>query len=121
MLKNEAEESEQPLVAVSTDQQQVVEIPGASPVRLQRLDLARHIAVAPNGKRYVIATFNDSRLGRGYVTAVYPQQNDYLTLIRLTVCELKSQTPDEAIQKHISSVEAIQQGRLSDLVKSLKE
>src|SRR5512135_2877585 len=59
-----------------------VSIPDAAPVRLQTLDLARHVAIAPDEKRYVVATFDDHRVGNGFVTAIYPQQNDYLTLIQ---------------------------------------
>lgn len=117
MLKNETTEGEQSLVLPLTDQ--AVEIPSAPPVRLQTLDIARHVAVAPDGKRYVVATFDDTRLGRGYVTAVYPQENGYLTLIRLTICEMRSETPSEAVQKHISTVQIVQQGKLGALVTSL--
>ncbi|MBV9229089.1 MAG: hypothetical protein JOZ18_07230, partial [Chloroflexi bacterium] len=83
MLNDEMVDGEASLVLPSTDQTYTVEIPNAFPVRLQTLDLARHTAVAPNGKRYVVATFNDNHLNRGYITAVYPQQNGYLTLLRL--------------------------------------
>lgn len=117
MLNDEMVDGEQSLVLPSAQQKRLVEIPNAFPVRLQTLDLARHSSVAPDGKRYVVATFNDMRLNRGYVTAVYPQQNGYLTLIRLTICEFSSQTPEQAVQQHIALVQAVQQGRLSDFTK----
>lgn len=96
-----------------------VEIAHALPMRLQALDLARHTVIAPDTKRYVVASFNDTQLGRGYVTAVYPQQNNYLTLIRLTILETTSKTPEAAIKKHIATAHAIQQGKLKELNKSV--
>ncbi|GAC1403473.1 MAG: hypothetical protein NVSMB49_21000 [Ktedonobacteraceae bacterium] len=102
-------------------QRRAIEIPDAPPVVLQTLDIARHIATAPNGKRYVVATYDDSLLGRDFVTAVYPQQNDYLTLVRLTVCEFISNTIDQATQRHIASVQAIQQGKIDELKDAAKK
>ncbi len=96
-------------------QRRAIEIPNALPVVLQTLDIARHIAIAPNGKRYVVATYDDSLLGRDFVTAIYPQQNEYLTLVRLTVREFISSTIDQAMQRHITTVQAIQQGKLNEL------
>ncbi|WP_052888261.1 hypothetical protein [Thermogemmatispora carboxidivorans] len=98
-----------------------LEIPDAYPVKLQVLDLARHVVVAPDGKRYVLATFDDRRLGRGFVTAVYPQQNGYLTLYRLVVYEHSSNTPQEALEYHKRLAKMIQQGQLMECVKQAKE
>ena len=89
-----------------------LEIPSAAPVRLQTLDFARHTAIAPDGKRYVVATYDESHLNRGIVSAVFPQQNGYLTLVRLTVCEFLSTTVDDAFQRHVELVQAVQQGKL---------
>jgi hypothetical protein len=119
MLKNEAVEDDQSLVLPSTSQRREVEIPNALPVRLQSLDVARHVAIAPDGKRYVVATFDDTLVGRGYMTAVYPQQNGYLTLLRLVIYERESETLEEAVQSQISCIQAIQRGKLQELVKSL--
>ena len=119
MAHNEVAGTEQSIVARSASAQRSIEVPGAFPVRLQRLDVARHIAVAPDGKRYVVATFDDTRLGNGYMTAIYPQQNGYLTLIRLVVCEIYSKTPEEAVEKHIQCIQVVQQGKLNALVQSL--
>jgi len=96
-------------------ERRAITIPNALPVVLQTLDIARHTAIAPNGKRYVVATYDDSLLGHDFVTDVYPQQNEYLTLIRLTVVRFTSTTIDSAIQRHISTVQAIQQGKVNDL------
>jgi hypothetical protein len=95
-----------------------LEIAHASPIRLQTLDLARHAVTAPDGKHYVVATFDDTHVGNGYVTGIYPQQNGYLTLIRLTVCEFSSASPEEAIKRHLTLAQAIQQGHLDELKKS---
>ena len=119
MAHSEVAGSEQSLIARSASAQRSVEVLGAFPVRLQRLDVARHIAVTPDGKRYVVASFDDTRLGNGYITAIYPQQNGYLTLMRLVVCEIYSKTPEEAVQKHVHCIQAIQQGKVSALVQSL--
>ena len=97
-----------------------VALPNVAPVRLQTLDLARHIAVAPDGRSYVVATYEDKRMGRAFVTAVFPQQNGYLTLVRLMVCELLSQTPDQAVQRHIDLIQTIQQGKLKEYVEANK-
>ncbi len=94
-----------------------IEIPQALPMRLHVLDIARHVVIAPNGKRYVVATYDDSRLGHGYVTAVYLQQNGYLTLIRLTVSESSSATAEEAVQHHIAVAQAIQRGEMNEFNK----
>ncbi|HEY7418040.1 MAG TPA: hypothetical protein VH593_22860 [Ktedonobacteraceae bacterium] len=95
-----------------------VNIPGTDVVRLQTLDLARHVAVDPDEKRYVVATYDDNRVGNGFVTAVYPQQNDYLTLIRLVVYQISSATAEEAIQRHIELVRVIQQGKLHEFLQA---
>jgi hypothetical protein len=122
MLDSEVEESEQPSALTITNSfRGTVKIPNAAPVRLQTLDLARHTAVAPNGKRYVVATFDDRRLHGGYTTGVYPQQGEYLTLIRLTVGEITSETSEQAVQKHIELVQLIQQGKLDEFVKNLRK
>lgn len=95
-----------------------VQIPGTDTVRLQALDLARHVAVDPDGKRYVVATYDDHRVGTGFMTVIYPQQSDYLTLIRLTVYQVSSDTTEEAVQKHIELVKVIQQGKLQEFLQA---
>ncbi len=92
-----------------------IEIPNALPVILQTLDIARHAVIAPNGKRYVVATYDDSLLGHDFITAIYPQQSEYLTLVRLTIREFTSPSIDQAIQRHVTSVQIIQQGRVDEL------
>jgi hypothetical protein len=118
MSNYEMMETERISTSVAIPQRSEVDIPNAAPVRLQTLDLARHVGVAPDGRRYVVATYNDTHLHRDYITAIYPQQNGYLTLVRLMVCEFSSETPEEAVQLHILTVQAIQQGKLRDFIKS---
>ncbi|GAC1618553.1 MAG: hypothetical protein NVS4B7_10820 [Ktedonobacteraceae bacterium] len=117
MLINEAGNN-QPLT-LQAQQTRAVEIAEALPMRLQTLDLTRHTVIAPDGMRYVVATFDDRRLGRGYVTAIYPQQNNYLTLVRLTIAEFSSPTPEEAIQRHLKVAQSIQQGKIKEFNKSI--
>ena len=105
MLKNESVQTQS--AALQQQRSRAVEIPNALPMHLQVLDLARHTVIAPDGRRYVVATFDDRRVGRNYVTAIYPQQNDYLTLVRLTISEFSDATPEEAVQRHISVVQTI--------------
>ncbi len=112
MLNNEEVETEETALAAPPTLPRGIEIPDASPVRLQTLDLARHIAIAPDKTQYVVATFDDSRVGRNYVSVVYPQLNGYLTLVRLPVCEYSTEDPEQAVRRHIALVEAIQQGKL---------
>jgi hypothetical protein len=119
MVKNDPAHSDSALsdLASQPHQTRSVEIADAFPMRLYVLDLARHTIIAPDGNRFVVATVDDTRLGRGYITAVYPQQNGYLTLIRLMVCEFSSATPDEAIKRHITVAQTIQQGNMKKLTK----
>ena len=117
MTQHEIPDSEHPSLALSPrTHTQIVTVANAPTIRLQTLDLARHVAIAPNGRRYVVATFDDTRVGKGIVTAVYPQQNEYLTLVRIVICSFSSQTEEEAIRRHISVVQAIQQGQLNELI-----
>ncbi len=119
MLRNDAVDSDdQSLVSSSTVQARAVEIPGAPDVRLQILDLARHVAMTPDKRRYVVATFNDTHISGHYITAVYPQQNGYLTLVRLMVREFRSENPERAIQLHKALVQAIQQDQLDEFIQS---
>lgn len=116
MPKNDATNNDQ-LASISAPRTQTVEIADALPIRLHAFDLARHTVIAPDGKRFVVATSNDVHLGRGYVTAVHPQQNNYLTLVRLTILEVTTKTPEEAIKRHTNVARAIQQGKLKELHK----
>ena len=117
MTQSETSGNEQPSLALApVVHTRAVTITNAPPIRLQTLDLARHVAIAPNGRRYVVATFDDTRLGNGFVTDVYPQQNEYLTLVRIVVCSFSSQNEEDAVQRHIAVVQGIQQGRLSELI-----
>jgi len=118
MSDNEAVETE--LSTISTLKKPTVEIPGVAPVQLHTLDLARHIAIAPDEKRYVVATFDGTRIGRKYVVAVYPQQGNYLTLIRLPVCEFHTELAEHAVQRHIALVQAIQKGNLKTYLRENK-
>lgn len=93
---------------------QALDVANAFPMRLQTLDLARHTVVALDGKRFVVATFDDTHLGHGYVTSIYPQQNGYLTLIRLMITQRSSPTPQEAMKTHWAMVEAVQQGKIDN-------
>jgi hypothetical protein len=111
---------EQVLIPLIIPEKLDLDLPGAAPVRLQTLDLARHIAIAPDGKDYVVATFADKNIGREYVTTVYPLQGHYLTLVRLPVCEYVTDEPDSAIQRHIELVQVIQQGKLKTYLKDNK-
>lgn len=112
MANDELVASEQMLVPPTPLEARTVDIPDAPPVRLQTLDVARHIATEPGGKRYVVATFNDAHMKRDIVTAVYPQQNGYLTLVRLPVCEFSTDDIEQAVQRHVTLVQKIQQGKL---------
>jgi hypothetical protein len=119
MLKNDTASDDQgePAANLQVYSRRAVEIPQALPMRLQTLDLARHSVKDPRGKRYVVATYDDARLGRGFVTAVYPQQNEYLTLVRLTIVEYFSSGVEEAIERHVATAEAIKKGKLAGLEK----
>jgi hypothetical protein len=107
------------LLSASTPLTHSVEVAHALPMHLQAMDLARHTVIAPDTRRYVVATFDDTRLGRGYVTGVYPQQNGYLTLIRLPVLETSSKTPEAGVKRHTTVAHSIQQGKLKELNKSV--
>jgi hypothetical protein len=110
MSENEAAETE--LSTLSILKRPVIEIPDAASVQLQTLDLARHVARSPDGKHYVVATIDSTRIGQKYLIAVYPQQGNYLTLIRLPVCEFYAELPEDAMQRHCALVQTIQKGNL---------
>ena len=95
-----------------------LEIPNAAPVHLQTLDFARHIAVAPDGKRYVVATYDETHLQRGIISVVFPQQNGYLTLVKLGICKFSSAKLQDALQHHVALVQAIQQGKLREYIQA---
>ena len=116
MARNDAIENEQSLTTQT--QRRALHIANALPMRLQTLDLDRENVIAPDGKRYVVATYDDRRVGRGYITVIYPQQNDYLTLVRLPLLELSSDNPDEAMNKHADVIQAIVQGRMDEFIQS---
>ena len=118
MLRNDAVDDDQSLVSEPTTSSRGVEVVNAPPVWLQTLDLARNVAIAPNGNRYVVATFDDTRISGKFVTAVYPQQNGYLTLIRLVLHEMKSDTPVQAMQLHQGIIKALQHGTLQEFIRS---
>lgn len=118
MLKNDAVDDDQSLVPNPAHVTRGVEIVNAPSVWLQTLDLARNATSAPDKNRYVVATFDDTRMSGKFVTAVYPQQNGYLTLIRLMVGEMKSDTPIQALQLHQDTIRAIQQGKLQEFLRA---
>ena len=116
---SEVDEEEQSysMVVPVPQAQGAVEIAGSPSVTLQTLDLARHVAIAPTGERFVVATYNDTHMGRQYITAIYPQQGRYLTLFRLVLKEKSSETAEQAIRQHIEWVQGIQQGKLKQILK----
>ena len=118
MLNREPIETKLSPLSAPAGAKRILEIPNAPPVRLQTLDFARHIAIAPDGKRYVVATYDERHLQRGIMSAVFPQQNGYLTLIQLVVCKFSSTTLEDALQHHVSLVQAIQQGKLRAYIKA---
>ncbi|GCE49298.1 hypothetical protein EI42_05777 [Thermosporothrix hazakensis] len=121
MTVQEALDNEQALLETSKPEWGLT-VPGATPVQMQKLDLARHSVKAPGESKfshYVVATFDDRGLGRGFVTAIYPQQGGYLTMYRLQVAELHSETQEEAVQNHRRCIEMIQQGKLKQFLASL--
>ncbi|HTI13825.1 MAG TPA: hypothetical protein VL461_04525 [Dictyobacter sp.] len=112
MIDNDMVETEQALVTPEAPESRAVDIPGIPPVKRHTFDLARHLAQSPDGKNYVVATYDDRHMGRGYVTSIFPQQGGYLTLVRLPLGEISSQDPEEAVECHISVIRAIQQGKI---------
>jgi len=109
------EQSTAQTLAVQASRSYTIEVANALPMRRYVLDLARHSTLAPDGKRYVVATFDDTHLQNGYVTAVYPQQYDYLTLVSLEIAHFSSATPEAALKRHLAVIQSIQQGKLAGL------
>jgi len=118
MPSDEVMSREQMLIPLTNPQTRLIDIPDAPPVRLHTLDFARHIATEPGGLRYVVATFNDVHMKRDIVTAIYPQQNGYLTLVRLPVHEFSTDDPEQALQRHVTVVQKIQQGKLKEYLRA---
>jgi hypothetical protein len=103
--------------AVSPIEKLEIEIPGVASMQLQTLDIARHVVPSPNNKRYVVATYDATRIGHPYMTAVYPQQGGYLTLLRLMICEFPAEQAEDAAQRHRVLVQAILEGNLQTYIK----
>jgi hypothetical protein len=118
MLNRETIETEQLSLLALSGEIRGLEIPNAAPVRLQTLDFARHIAVAPDGKRFVVATYDETHLQRGIMSAVFPQQNGYLTLVQLAVCKFSATKLQDALQRHVELVQATQQGNLRKYIQA---
>src|SRR5579859_803070 len=112
MINRETIETKLSIPSAPSREKRGLEIPNAAPVRLQTLDFARHIAVAPDGKRYVVATYDETHLQRGIITSVFPQQNGYLTLVQLALCKFSTTKLQDALQHHVALVQSIQQGKL---------
>jgi hypothetical protein len=118
MLNRETIETKLSSLPAPSREKRGLEIPNAPPVRLQTLDFARHIAVAPDGKRFVVATYDETHLKRGIISAVFPQQNGYLTLVQLAVCKFATTKLQDALQRHVELVQAIQQGSLREYIQA---
>jgi hypothetical protein len=112
--------SEHTLIPIIPAEKYDLVIAGAPQVKHQTLDLARHIAADPDDKRYVVATYTDTRLGRGIVTSVFPQQNGYMTLVRLPLCEFSTTDEEKALKRHRDVIVAIQQGKLKKYLQESK-
>ena len=118
MFNGETTETQLSSIPAPSREKSGLEIPNAAPVRLQTLDFARHIAVAPDGKRYVVATYDETHMQRGIISAVFPQQNGYLTLVQLAVCKFSTTKLQDALQHHVALVQAVQQGKLREYIKA---
>ena len=118
MLSRDMIETKASHLSASADAKRGLEIPNAAPVRLQTLDFARHIAIAPDGKRYVVATYDETHLQRGIITSVFPQQNGYLTLVQLALCKFSATKLHDALQHHVALVQSIQQGKLREYIQA---
>ena len=118
MLNRETIETKLSALPVPSREKRGLEIPNAAPVRLQTLDFARHIAIAPDGKRYVVATYDETHLQRGIITSVFPQQNGYLTLVQLALCKFSTTKLQDALQHHVALVQSIQQGKLHEYIQA---
>jgi hypothetical protein len=118
MLNRETIETKLSPLPAPSREKRGLEIPNAPPVRLQTLDFARHIAVAPDGKRFVVATYDETHLKRGIISAVFPQQNGYLTLVQLAVCKFSTTKLQDALQRHVELVQAVQQGNLREYIQA---
>ena len=118
MLNRETIETKLSTPPAPSREKRGLEIPNAAPVRLQTLDFARHIAVAPDGKRYVVATYDETHLQRGIISAVFPQQNGYLTLVQLVLCKFSATKLQDALQHHVALVQAIQQGKMREYIQA---
>jgi hypothetical protein len=121
VLNKETIETQPSPFPAPSSEKRSLEIPSAAPVRLQTLDFARHIAIAPDGKRYVVATYDETHVQRGIISAVFPQQNGYLTLVQLALCKFSSLTIEGALQRHVALVQSVQQGKLREYIKENRQ
>lgn len=87
--------------------------PRAGTVRVcaaYRGELARHRVITADGADYMVATADERRRGKGYVTAAYPVARGYLVMMRQPLCTLDC--PDEAAarEQHTLLVRVLTQG-----------
>src|SRR5215469_7672954 len=118
MLNRETIETKLAALPTPSKEKRGLEIPNAPSVRLQTLDFARHIAIAPDGKRYVVATYDETHLQRGIISSAFPQQNGYLTLVQLALCKFSTTKLQDALQHHVALVQSIQQGKLREYIQA---
>ena len=91
-----------PVAAAATPQ------PGSvRPCAGYRGELARHRIITADGLDYVVATTDESRRGRGYVTAAYPVARGYLVMLRQPLCELRSEDDASAHAQHAQVVDVL--------------
>lgn len=94
----------EPAAAATTPQ------PGSvRPCAAYRGELARHRIITADGLDYLVATADESRRGRGYVTAAYPVARGYLVMLRQPLCELRCEDDSEAHAQHAQLVDVLAQ------------
>ncbi len=66
-----------------------------------RGELARTRVITADGHDYVVATARAPRAGKGYLTSAYPVARGYLVMMRQALCELPSESAEQARERHI--------------------
>ena len=70
-------------------------------------ELARTRVITADGLDYVVATAPNTRSGQGFLTSAYPVSHGYLVMMRQPLCDLPSESRDQARVLHMQLTQAL--------------
>jgi hypothetical protein len=89
----------------------VLPLPGSvRTCEVYRGEVARHRLITADGLDYVVATADERRQGRGFVTSALPVVRGYLVMMRQPLCALTSMSEEAARNQHTLLVNVLVEG-----------